>query len=195
MLTILAGYRRSAAHDFRVAPVRRGRAFRPGVRFEGLEGRRLLSAGLVARHHAPRPVETAPAVLHAVDLGLPGIVGVARVGVHDRPTQIILSVNVPLDPARAQNLANYQIVKPLGRAVGITSAVYDPATATIVLTTQTPLSLHRPFKLTVALGGPAGLTTDTGIPLTPLGQNQTGTNFVTTIDAGKLIPPFSPGIV
>ena len=63
----------------------------------------------------------------------PTVVTVKRFGIHMQQTVLVLSFNDGLDPTSAQNLNNYKIVGPDGRAVRIGSAVFDPATNSVTL--------------------------------------------------------------
>ena len=72
----------------------------------------------------------------------PRVVAVQRYGFHAMPTLIVLTFNTDLDPARADNPANYQIVAEsgspqfgvtIGEAFPIASAAYNQANRTVTL--------------------------------------------------------------
>ena len=74
-----------------------------------------------------------------------------RLGVHHQTTRIVLGFTKDLDPSRAQDLSNYTITLPgrdgrFGtaddRVIPLRSAVYDPVTRTVTLTTSHQLALQ-----------------------------------------------------
>jgi hypothetical protein len=120
----------------------------------------------------------------------PAVTGVHRFGFHSRPTTLVLTFDKPLDPARAQNTENYEIVALGGahRRIRVKSAAYNPATHTVTLRPSHRLNLHKLFRLTVVGIGPSGVTDVSGNPLD--GQNapgDTGNNFVTIVSASDLV--------
>ncbi len=112
----------------------------------------------------------------------PRVIGVSRYGIHTSPTVLLLTFDGALDPARAQNPANYQIVDSQGARIPVTSAVYDPLTRSVQLHLARQLCLYRTYTLRVNGSSAGGLTGSTGIPLDGTGQNQPGTDFVTHIN-------------
>jgi hypothetical protein len=94
-------------------------------------------------------------------------------GIHRQPTTIVLTFGAALDPARAQNTANYQISlagrdKRFGtaddRVIPVGSAVYDAALGAVTLRPTSRIALGNEFRLFVK--GPDGLfslESDTGI--------------------------------
>src|SRR5205823_4883888 len=76
----------------------------------------------------------------------PTVVSVRRFGFHNLPTVLVLQFSKPLDPARAANLGNYFLRNFKSRPVPIDSAVYNPATRTVVLRPGQRLDL-RPAQL------------------------------------------------
>ena len=79
----------------------------------------------------------------------PHVTNVQRFGFHTQPTTLVLQFNEALDPTRAEDVANYQIVGPNGVPVAITSAVYDATADTVTLSPKTRLDLHKIYTLTV----------------------------------------------
>lgn len=67
-----------------------------------------------------------------------------RFGIHRMPTTLVLHFNQPLDPARAQDVHEYQLIGPRGRIDPITLAVYDPATMTVTLHPKRLVNFHKP---------------------------------------------------
>jgi VCBS repeat-containing protein len=105
---------------------------------------------------------------------IPQIVSLVRLGFHRQPTQIVLTFNVDMDPAGAQNLANYQLVTPgrdgrFGtrddRRMPLGSAIYNAANRTVTLQTRALLPLNGRYRLTVRDGTAGGLTTTAGVAL------------------------------
>src|SRR5262249_25499406 len=56
----------------------------------------------------------------------PHVLRIQRFGYHWMPTVLVLTLDSPLDPASAQNTANYRITGPGGRDIAISTVVYDP---------------------------------------------------------------------
>ena len=135
------------------------------------------------------------------------VTNVQRYGLHNQPTELVISFNEHLDPATATNLANYQIRRltnrgvPYGPPIAIKSAVYNDTNHTVVLILAAPLNVHYPYQLTVN-----GVTDACGDGLRGDGTNP-GTAYVTKVsrtilagfldNSGNLIPvnngQFTPG--
>jgi uncharacterized repeat protein (TIGR01451 family) len=120
----------------------------------------------------------------------PTVTTVQRFGFHTLPTTLVLTFDKLLDPARAENPDNYQIVA-LGGARGrilVKAATYNPTTRTVTLRPMHRLNLHHLFRLTVVGTGPSGLTDVFGNRLD--GQNApgaSGSDFVTIVSAADLV--------
>ncbi|WP_165252701.1 beta strand repeat-containing protein [Paludisphaera soli] len=125
----------------------------------------------------------------------PRVVGLSRLGFHAQPTVLVLTFDSPLDPARAEDLANYRIVDSRGRAVRLASATYDPIAGTVTLRPAQRLNLHAAYTLTAVGAAPSGLTGSTMIPLDGSGRNQPGTDFVTRVGWRALNVPGRPPAV
>ena len=107
----------------------------------------------------------------------------------------MLSFSGALDPATAENLANYSLVGPIGRhgvrsyAVVIDSAVYDPASSTVTLALARRWNVHRQWKLIVK-GWTGGVAGASGMPLTGSAHGHAKAtvrnNYVTTISMKNL---------
>jgi uncharacterized repeat protein (TIGR01451 family) len=120
----------------------------------------------------------------------PVVTSVQRFGFHVLPTTLVLTFDRLLDPARAQNPDNYQIVALGGapRGIRITSATYNPSTRTVTLRPAHRLNLHRLFRLTVVGTGAGGVTDVSGNRLD--GQDapgSSGSNFLTIVSAADLV--------
>jgi virginiamycin B lyase len=123
--------------------------------------------------------------------GVPGptVTGVQRFGFHERPTTLVLTFDKSLDPGRAQDIRNYQIVALKGerRTIRIKRAVYDSAKRTVTLSPVHRLNLHNRFRLTVVGTGRSGLTDLSGNPLDGQTNGDPGNNFVTIVTAKDLV--------
>ena len=89
------------------------------------------------------------------------LTNIQRFGVHLQPTLLVLTFDAPLDPATAQNIANYQLLGPTDSKsparIPIESATYNPATDMVTLRLSERLNVHHPYQLTVVgLQTPAG---------------------------------------
>ena len=97
----------------------------------------------------------------------PRVTHVVRFGFHHQPTFLVVSFDGPLDPATAENVANYLLIGPKDRhgvpsyAVGIISAVYDPADHTVTLALAGRWNIHWQWTLTVK-GTSGGVTGPSG---------------------------------
>jgi len=127
----------------------------------------------------------------------PRVVAVQRYGFHAMPTLIVLTFNTALDPARANNPANYQLVaksrdERFGVSVGETfpfaSATYNAANRTVTLRPVAKgLVLRVVYQLTVRGSGPTGLTDPHGAPLDGVGTGGASGDSVTLIDPRALV--------
>ncbi len=126
----------------------------------------------------------------------PTVVSLKRFGFHMRPTSLVLTFSAALDPTRAEDVRNYQIVTMGGRgrygtSVGhitrVRDAVYDPASLTVTLYPGQRLDIHNVYRLTVDGRTPRGLTGATGVPLESQGDGASGSNEVMTLDRKNLV--------
>jgi hypothetical protein len=107
-----------------------------------------------------------------------------RFGVHLQPTLIVLSSDVPLNPATAQNVSNYEIVGPTTSKhpaeIKIVSATYNPTTSMVTLRLGQRLDVHETYLLAVS-----GVESSSGGVL--VGSNgEPGTPFVATLNRSDL---------
>ena len=132
-----------------------------------------------------------PGVLAVVSTG-PIVTQVQRYGFHMQATYLVLTFNGPLDPASAQNTANYLINgstrqgRPSLKQIGVTNAIYDPAAGTVTLTLNARLDVHLRYFLTVNGSTASGLRNPSGELLQGAGLGQPGTNYVATITYANL---------
>jgi len=113
---------------------------------------------------------------------------VQRMGVHWQPTRLVLTFNEPLDPIRATNLANYQLLnlRPLGRTaqqprqIPILSAQYNAAKQAVILEPAQRLDLTLDYQLTVVGDGADAVTAADGTPLEGI-SGRPQTNFVVKV--------------
>jgi hypothetical protein len=128
----------------------------------------------------------------------PTVVSMKRFGFHMRPTSLVLTFSSALDPTRAEDVGNYQIVTMGGRGrngdlVGhitrIRAAVYDPANLTVTLYPSQRLDFHNVYRLTVDGGTPKGLMGSTGVPLDSPGVGAPGRDDVMTLTWRNLVLP------
>ncbi len=117
----------------------------------------------------------------------PTVTGVERFGYHMHPTSLALTFSTALDPADAQNAADYKIVAPNGRTVGIAAVEYDAATDTVTLDPAHQLNLHRIYRLTVVGTGANGVRDTSGRPLDGADDLVPGSNYVTELTAANLV--------
>jgi type VI secretion system secreted protein VgrG len=99
-----------------------------------------------------------------------------------------LTFNQQLDPARAEDVSEYQLVGPRGRIDPIISAVYDPATQTVTLHPKRRVNLHRTYRLTVDGTGVGGLTDVQGLLLNST-STQPGSNYDAKLDWRNVVWP------
>jgi virginiamycin B lyase len=121
----------------------------------------------------------------------PTVTLVQRFGIHTQPTTLVLTFDEPLDPGRAQDVHNYQIVE-LGRGsrtIRFKSAVYDAGSQTVTLSPVRRLNFHHRFRLVVLGAGPGGLTDTLGRRLDGGNNGGPGSNFVTFVTARNLVVP------
>ncbi|MFO0951660.1 MAG: Ig-like domain-containing protein [Isosphaeraceae bacterium] len=144
-----------------------------------------------------------PAVMQTVNTPAsrgPTVTVVTRYGYHWTPTEIVIGFSAPLDPARAQNVANYSLrLAGSCAVVPILAARYNPATFQVTIIPAKLLPLKNTYILTVRGTPPAGLTDTNGRYLVGSPTGQPGTNFVTRVTYKNLswapAPPLPPVIL
>jgi hypothetical protein len=90
----------------------------------------------------------------------PVVTKVIHTGIHHQQTHVIITFDSALNPETADNVNNYMIrshnnrnsyTGPGSKMIPVTSAVYNPATNTVTLTTGVHLNVHHKFQLTVKI--------------------------------------------
>ena len=99
----------------------------------------------------------------------------------------MLHFNASLDPARAQDVANFRIVGPDGRRVAIASAAYDRAAHTVTLAPRGRLDLHKVYRLAVVGTGPRGIADAASNLLDGGRTGRPGSNYVVRVTAANLV--------
>jgi hypothetical protein len=122
----------------------------------------------------------------------PRVTGVHWLGYHLQPATLFVGFDEPLLASTAQDTANYRITGPLGRALGVKSAVYDPTTNSVVLTPKARLNVHASYQLTVVGTGGSGVKDSSGRLLDGQDIGQSGSDYVTTITRADLVPTVAP---
>ena len=130
----------------------------------------------------------------------PVVVSLQRTGIHLQPTRLVLTFNLPLNAATAQDLRNYLLypVGPRGFAgpnpqpIPIVSAVYDPAHRTVTLTPQSRLALTGYYLLTVSGVGAHPVREVYGDPLTGTGTGGLPGDYIALVHGyGPWLPAAS----
>ena len=141
-------------------------------------------------------------VLAAFTPASPAVVDLQRFGFHDQPTILVVTFSMPLDAARAQDVANYRIVTMGGPGRGgslqghvtrVSKAVYDAAAQTVTLHMAQRLDIHNLYRITITGTSPGGLMGTGGTPLDGAGTGKTGSNFVSVISWRTLAGPSRNG--
>lgn len=140
-----------------------------------------------ATYAASQVAQPISVTVQPVAAGGPQVMKVQRFGYHRFPTTLVLTFDQPLDPTRAQDVANYTLSGGGQRSVPIVSAVYHAATQTVTLRPLFLLPLRDKFVLQVNGEAPSGLTNKSGQFLQGAGLGQPGTNFVTLITRANLV--------
>jgi virginiamycin B lyase len=140
----------------------------------------------------PTPADnsiTLPTNVIPVSVDGPTVTQVQRFGIHAQPTSLVLTFDEPLDPARAQDVRNYQIVDLAAphRSIRITVAVYDQATQSVTLSPAQRLNFHHRFLLAVIGTGPNAVADTLGHLLDGAKTGRPGSNFATLVTAANLV--------
>lgn len=113
-------------------------------------------------------------------VGGPRVTSVRRNGIHGAATWLAVTFDRDLDPARAQDVNNYQIL--VGRRrLRIGSAIYDPSARSVRLDVAQRINVYHPFRLVVVGQGLGGLNDAAGNPLDGAGDGTTGTDYSTDV--------------
>ncbi len=93
----------------------------------------------------------------------PTVSGIGRIGVHHQPTELVVTFDGPVDPAKAVDTNDYHVILPGGKTVPIKSATFDPATNAVTVIPAIKLNVHHHFRLSVVLPCPNEPTGETVI--------------------------------
>jgi hypothetical protein len=126
----------------------------------------------------------------------PVVEGLQRFGFHAQPTTFVLTFSTALEPASAENVANYHLNAisghKLGHAVPIKAAVYDPTAHTVTLEPVHKVHLFHHYRLVVNGSTPTGVKGATGLLLDGKGDGQPGSDYVATFGKEILAGPNDP---
>ena len=136
-------------------------------------------------------IEVSPPVVPSVEP--PVVESLQRFGVHTQPTTFVLTFSTALEPAPAEDVANYRL-NPifghrLGHAIPIKAATYDPIAHTVTLQPAHRVYLFGNYRLEVNGSTPTGVAGATGLLLDGKGNGQPGSDFVTTFGKSILAGP------
>ena len=136
-------------------------------------------------------IEVSPAVVPSVEP--PVVESLQRFGVHAQPTTFVLTFSTALEPAPAEDVANYRL-NPifghrLGHAIRIKAATYDAIAHTVTLQPAHRVYLFGHYRLVVNGSTPTGVAGVTGLLLDGKGNGQPGSDFVTTFGKSILAGP------
>ena len=122
------------------------------------------------------------------------VTGLVRLGIHRQPTLLVLAFSAPLDPAPAQDTANYRLMVRGGHhPIRIRSAALSPDGRVVTLQPARRLPLKFQYQLTVVGTPPSGLTDTRGQFLSGAGPGRPGTDFTAVITREDLVlPPQQP---
>jgi hypothetical protein len=117
----------------------------------------------------------------SVSVAAPTVLALQRFGFYSQPTTLVLTFSTPLDPARAQDLRNYQLseVGHHGRTIRLLSARYDPSANAVTVAPARRLSLRATYLLTVHGTAHDGLASTAGALLDGSRSGRPGSDFVT----------------
>jgi hypothetical protein len=81
----------------------------------------------------------------------PTVAGVGRIGVHHQRTELVVTFSGVVDPAKADNPANYSVISRSGNTIPIKSASFNPATNAVTLIPVHWLNVHYQYKLSLVI--------------------------------------------
>ena len=121
-----------------------------------------------------------------VDTDGPRIVSMKRgYGYHMMPTHIVLTFDQALDAVTAEDVKDYRIIGPAGRAIAVKKAAYGPADLTVTLSPVERISIHHPYKLIVDGTAPRGLTNTKGQLLDGANRASADSNYRASADLAQ----------
>jgi hypothetical protein len=135
-------------------------------------------------------------VTPASQVAAPTVVNLQRFGFHAQPTTFVLTFSTALDPATAQDPANYRLNAVIGHRIGhairIKAAIYDPTIHAVTLHPAGRLKLFARYHLVVNGSTPTGVAGATGLLLDGRGNGVPGTDYVATFGTEILAGPNDP---
>ena len=93
----------------------------------------------------------------------PTVSGIGRIGVHHQRTELVVTFDGVVDPAKAANPLDYEVIRPSGKTIPIKSATFNPATNAVTVIPAVKLNVHYHFKLSVVIPCPNEQTPETVI--------------------------------
>jgi len=81
----------------------------------------------------------------------PTVVSVGRIGVHHQRTELVVTFNGTVDPAKANNAGNYSVISQSGNTIPIVSASFNPATNAVTLIPAHWLNVHYHYDLSLVI--------------------------------------------
>ena len=123
---------------------------------------------------------------------VPAVAAVQWTGTTRSITSLIISFNEPLDPATAENPANYAVAgvgkkgsfsTQHGQNVAFATPTYDQSNWAVTLVPTQPLSVNQFYSLFLK-GTQGGITNGGGIELSGAGADLPGTNFTALFAQG-----------
>jgi hypothetical protein len=149
----------------------------------------------------PSPTSTTPTVVADPS---PTVVSVSALEGRRGNTSLVITFDKALDPATAQNIANFQVSLPkvaphrsrgLGitarrsRPVKIATVTYDPVQHQVTLTLQSKLRQGQTTQIDIK-GTSGGLASTDGVPLNSPNKQKPGQDYLALVD---LVVPHSRG--
>ncbi len=134
----------------------------------------------------------------AFEVQQPPSLVVETVQIRLHPRVLILTFSEPLDAARAENAANYQLVGAAskrrlehghGHVFRFRPIRYVPGSEAVFLRPIRRIPLCATYRLTVIGTPPGGLTDTEGVFLNGAGSNVGGSDYVATFRGKKLVAP------
>jgi hypothetical protein len=170
-----------------------------GVPFE-LVGRYIeVRATLNTTNNLVSPVLSDVTIASVGGVG-PQVLTMQRMGVHMRPTQIMVYFDQPLDPVRATDPMNYRIICPgsdgrLGThddvPIRLKSVAYDAESRVVTIIPRRRLKLHRVYGFGINGETESAVTGINGTPLAGQ-EGVNGTNYISRITKDLWQPEQEP---
>ncbi len=150
----------------------------------------------ISTHQSTSPSQSTAPVAATPQPG-PAVIGLTPLGSRHGITSVVVTFNQALDPASAQNLANYQIAPPgrtvhtrpghltiihPRRSVVITNAGYNAATHQVTVTLRTPLRRGVAYLFRVNGASGSGVESTSGASLNSPGKLKPGKDYQAILD-------------